>query len=85
MFSTNMSANDFLAACKSVIDIESFQGLLSPGRNEDSLITAGFQNLSDSWFLIHLVCIYIDFLGLFFFNIYFFDSTSCAIVSHAKI
>lgn len=89
MFSANMAGNDSLAACKSVIDIESFQGLLSLGRNEDSLITVGFQNLSDSCFLIHLVCVYIDFcfravLG-FFFLIYFFDSSSCAIVSHAKI
>lgn len=73
MFSTNMTANDFLAACKSVIDIESFQGLLSLGRNEDSLITAGFQNLSDSCFLIHLVCVYIDFFfRAVFFLIYFF-------------
>lgn len=50
MFSANMTGNDSLAACKSVIDIESFQGLLSLGRNEDSLITVDFQNLSDSCF-----------------------------------
>lgn len=71
-----------------MIDIESFQGLLSLGRNEDSLITVGFQNLSDSWFLIHLVCVYIDFCFkavFFYFLIYFFDSTSCAIVNYAKI
>lgn len=61
MFSANMTGNDFLAACKSLIDIESFQGLLSLGRNEDSSITVSFQNLSNSYFLIHLVCVYIDF------------------------
>lgn len=61
MFSADMTGNDFLAACKSLIDIESFQGLLSLGRNEDSLITVSFQNLSNNYFLIHLVCVHTDF------------------------
>lgn len=87
MFSTNMTGNDFLAACKSVMDIESFRDcfLLEEMR---ILITVVFQNLSDSCFLIHLVCVYIDFCFKAVwvpFLIYFFDSASCAIVSSAKI
>lgn len=82
MFSANMTGNDFLAACKSLTDIESFQVLLSFGRNEDSLITVSFQNLSNSYFLIHLVYVYIDFCSR---TNLFFESTSFAIVSPAKI
>lgn len=61
MLSANRNGNDFQAACKSLIDIESFHGLLSLGGNEDSLIRVSFQNLSNSWVLIHLVCVHIDF------------------------
>lgn len=71
IFSANRTGNDFLAACKSLIDIESFQGLLSLGRNEDFPITVSFQNLSNSYFLIHLLCVYIDFCSgadIFFSN-----------------
>jgi len=63
MFSANTTGNDFLAACKSLIDIESFQRLLSLGRNEDSPIAVSFQHLSNSYLLIHLVRVYIDFFS----------------------
>jgi len=38
MFSANMTGNDFLAACKLLIDTKPFQGLLSCKRNKDSLL-----------------------------------------------
>lgn len=38
MFSANMTGNDFLAACKLLIDTKPSQGLLSCKRNKDSLL-----------------------------------------------
>lgn len=42
MFPANMTGSDFLAACKSLIDTKSFQGMLSLRRNKDPLLQLVF-------------------------------------------
>lgn len=44
MFSANVTGNDFLAACKLLIDTNPFQGLLSCERNKDSLLEFVFNS-----------------------------------------